>query len=124
LGLVRQTVTEARRIIADLRPTVLDDFGLALAIQHEVDELRADGWHVEYEQELRDDRLPVTLEIALYRVAPEALTNAHKHAGTDRVRLELRRLGNTVILNVEDRGRGFDPAPHRPGFCGDHRPLR
>ena len=110
LRLVRRTVGEARKVISDLRPTVLDDFGLAAAIRQEVAELRDGGWRVEYEEALGEERLPVAVETALFRVVQEALTNARKHALTDRVRLELRHQGETITLKVEDRGRGFDPA--------------
>ena len=110
LALVRRTVGEARRVISDLRPTALDDLGLAAAIRQEVAQLRESGWRVEYEEELGDERLPVALETALFRVVQEALTNARKHAQTDRARLELRRQGDTVILQVDDPGCGFDPA--------------
>ena len=110
IDLVRRTVTEARRVIADLRPTTLDDFGLATAVRLQVEELRARGYEAVYEEALREERLPATLETALFRVVQEALTNARKHAKTDRVRVELgHRPGGTVRLEVRDWGRGFDP---------------
>jgi signal transduction histidine kinase len=77
---VRRTVEEARRVIEDLRPAALDDFGLAAALQLLVEELRPDGWRVDYEEDLGTERLPDETETALYRVAQEALTNARKHA--------------------------------------------
>ena len=49
------------------------------------------------------------MEIALFRVAQEALTNVRKHARTRRVRIELRRWDQEVRLEVRDHGRGFDP---------------
>src|SRR5262245_36806862 len=73
--LVQRTVREARRLIAGLRPTVLDDFGLATAIRLEVEALRGEGWPVSYDEDLGDRRLPSTLETALFRVAQEAMTN-------------------------------------------------
>src|SRR5215207_1227039 len=110
LRLVRQAVGEARRVIANLRPTALDDLGLAAAIRQEVEALCGDGWEVEYEERLGEERLPVALETTLFRVAQEALTNARKHAQTDRARVELQHRGDTITLTVEDRGCGFDPA--------------
>jgi signal transduction histidine kinase len=80
--LVRQTVGEARRIIADLRPTALDDFGLRSAIRLHLDALRADGWSIDYEDGLDDERLPAATETAIFRVVQEALNNVGKHAGT------------------------------------------
>ncbi len=107
--LVRQTVSDARKIIANLRPTVLDDFGLAAAVSLEVERLREDGYRVDYDEELGDERLPNTVEISLFRVAQEALTNAHKHARTERICIEVRRRRGEVCLKVRDYGRGFDP---------------
>ena len=110
LRLVRQTVGDSRRIIADLRPTALDDFGLSVALRQEVEELRDDGWRVEYEDEIGDQRLPASAEVALFRVAQEAMTNARKHAQTRQLHLTLRSQEGMVDLEVRDWGRGFDPA--------------
>ncbi len=108
LELVQQTTEEARRVIADLRPTTLDDFGLATAVQSQVEELRADGWEVSYDEALGQERLPAEIETALYRVAREALWNVRKHAGTSWVGIALERWGEKVHLEVRDSGRGFD----------------
>jgi signal transduction histidine kinase len=108
LELVHQTVGEARQVIADLRPTVLDDFGLATAIRQQVERLGGEGRNVEYEESLPDERLPTAMETALYRVAQEALANVRKHAGENaRVRVGLRREAESVTLCVRDWGRGF-----------------
>jgi signal transduction histidine kinase len=107
LALVQQTVGEARQVIADLRPTVLDDFGLATAIRQQVERLDGEGRTVEFEEGLDGERLPTAMETALYRVAQEALTNIRKHAPTARVRVTLRREGGTVYLGVRDWGQGF-----------------
>ena len=106
---VRATVSDARRIIANLRPTALDDLGLAAALSLEVEHLREDGYQVHYEENLRDQRLPDSLEIALFRIAQEALTNMRKHAQTRRVRIRLGRSDNEAYLQIQDYGRGFDP---------------
>jgi len=109
MALCRQVIGEARRLIANLRPTTLDDFGLAAAIRMQVDELRAEGFEATYEEALGEEQLPVVLETVLFRVAQEALTNARKHAKTDRVHVALRRREDVVRLEVRDWGRGFDP---------------
>jgi signal transduction histidine kinase len=113
-GLVRQTVGEARRIIANLRPTALDDFGLKSAVRLHLDALRAEGWHINYENSLDDERLPAATETAIFRVIQEALNNIGKHAGTKRVDLSLeRRLVESsgergrIRLSVRDYGQGF-----------------
>ena len=107
LALIQQTVEEARRVIAGLRPTALDDFGLAAALRLQVETLRSEGWEITYNENLGDERLSATLETALYRIVQEALTNVRKHADTTRVSLSIGRLGQEVRLRVRDRGRGF-----------------
>lgn len=108
VALVQRTVAEARRIIANLRPTTLDDFGLATAIRMQVEELRSEGFSASYEETLGEERLPATLETALFRVAQEALANVRKHAETDRVHVALGCSDGFVRLEVRDWGRGFD----------------
>jgi PAS domain S-box-containing protein len=108
LELIEQTVEEARRVIADLRPTALDDFGLATALRLYVEELRSEECETSYEEALGDERLPIPVETALFRVAQEALTNVRKHADTSRVHLTLERLDKSVRLEVRDWGRGFE----------------
>ena len=110
LELVEQTTVEAQRVIANLRPTILDDFGLVAAARSQVEELRAEGWEVSYDEVLGEERLPAEIETALYRVAREALWNVRKHAGTTWVGIALERRGEKVRLEVRDFGRGFDPS--------------
>jgi signal transduction histidine kinase len=113
--LTRRTVGEARRVIADLRPTVLDDFGLAIALRRQVEALQAEGWEIRYDEAVGAERLPPPIETALFRVAQEALMNVHKHAGTTRVQMTLRRRGPRVRLEVRDQGAGFRPAAASAG---------
>ncbi len=116
LELVQRTVGEARRVIANLRPTALDDFGLGTALRIEADRLRAEGYRIDYENNLgEDERLPVAVETALFRITQEALTNVRRHANTRRVRVTLDRLRGRVHLNIRDWGRGFDPEVPRVG---------
>ncbi len=94
-----------------MRPTALDDLGLAAALRLQAEELRAEGYRVEYEEALGEGgvRLPPMVETALFRVAQEALTNFRKHAQSDEVHLKLERSDGAVRLEVRDRGRGFEP---------------
>jgi signal transduction histidine kinase len=127
LGQVRTTVSDARRVIANLRPTALDDLGLVAAISLEVERLNEEGYQVDWEEYLGDESLPREIEIALFRVAQEALTNIRKHAGTKWLKIELRRRDTEVYLKVRDFGCGFDSAAlqtlggrpgERVGFAG------
>ena len=116
LALAQRTVREARHVIEGLRPTSLDDFGLAAALRLEVDELQEEGWEVACEENLGEERLDPEIETALFRVAREALTNARKHAHTTRAAVKLSCESEEVRLEITDWGRGFDAsAPSRRG---------
>src|SRR5205807_3058719 len=82
--LAQLSVREARRLIAGLRPTALDDFGLATALRLQVEAQRTHGGKISYEETLGMMRLPAHIETTLFGVAQEALTNVRKHAGTTR----------------------------------------
>jgi PAS domain S-box-containing protein len=110
LDLARRSVTEIRRVIAGLRPTALDDFGLATALRMQVAALQADGWEVSYQDSLGARRLAPTIETVIYRVAQEALTNVRKHAQTTRVAVTLAHNAQLLRLEVQDWGCGFEPA--------------
>jgi two-component system, NarL family, sensor kinase len=98
------TVDEARIAIGGLRPPVLDDLGLAgglTSLSRTVPDL-------DCELILADERLPEHVEIALYRIAQEALQNVQKHASATRVELRFAVREGTVRLEVSDDGCGFD----------------
>jgi DNA-binding NarL/FixJ family response regulator/signal transduction histidine kinase len=125
LELTEQTVEEARRVIADLRPTVLDELGFAAAMRSQVDSLRTEGWEIGYEEALGEERLPTEIETTLYRVVQEALTNVRKHAQSNQARVTLVRAGERVYLEVRDWGHGFEEAaPPGNGDLGERVGLR
>lgn len=125
VGTAQRVVAETRRLLAGLRPTALDDFGLAGALHVLCDALRAEGWAITLDVQLGSERLPPPLELALFRVAQEALANTQKHAGELRAALSITRAGNEVQLVVRDWGRGFDPAALAPAAgMGEQLGLR
>lgn len=109
LELAQHSVREARRLIAGLRPTILEDFGLAAALRLQVETRRSDGWAIFYRESLQSERLPPAIETTLFGVTQEALTNIQKHAQTTLVRLVLERRGKIIRLEVQDWGCGFEP---------------
>jgi len=102
---------ETRRIMSGLRPSQLDDLGLVDAIGQLLAELTA-GAAVECE--FKATRLsaviPAEVEITLFRIVQEAIGNALKYSGTDRVEVDLSAGAETVKLHVRDWGSGFDPS--------------
>jgi signal transduction histidine kinase len=114
LGDLRQMVngvaSSLRSLATDLRPSGLREHGLASAIERQAAKLReATGMAVDVAVEGLPADLPGEMEIALFRVIQEALTNVARHSGAGQVSVVASRLGDRVRVVVEDDGRGFDP---------------
>jgi signal transduction histidine kinase len=109
--LVVSTLRDVRRLAVELRPKVLDDFGLVPALERLVEGFgEQTGLSVDFESAPSEERLPAEIETALYRNVQEALTNIVKHARAKRVSILLTRRGDNMSLVIEDDGQGFDPA--------------
>lgn len=117
--LVVSTLQDVRRLAVELRPSALDDFGLATAVERLADTFREQsGLIVDLVTQLGEERLPSETETTLYRVIQEALTNIVKHAGATRVSILLQRKAGAVVAVVEDDGSGFDTASTREDALG------
>jgi signal transduction histidine kinase len=122
--LLEETIREARSLIQGLYPPGLDSGGVATAIERLVDQRGSGtGPKIEFEHELGELRLSRPQEIAVYRVAQEALANAMRHSGSDRIRIALVQKEAHIRLTIRDWGRGFDPdtVPPRHGLSGIRR---
>ncbi|WP_298303715.1 histidine kinase [uncultured Erythrobacter sp.] len=103
----RSLVAELRRVIAGLRPTLLDDLGLISALQALAENLAAEGYSVTQEFSQGDQRLAPVVETAIFRVAQEAVANIRKHAGGPcNVTLVARLDTDPLLLMIEDEGVG------------------
>ena len=103
-------VDEVRGLIADLRPEVLDSYGLLPALEAHTRRINeTTGLEIEITYTL-EDRLPPYLEALVYRLVQEALTNVRKHARASRAALaiEADEEAGSVTVRVSDDGRGFD----------------
>jgi two-component system NarL family sensor kinase len=101
---------EVRRISHDLRPAILDDLGLAAALEHLAQEFTQSGAApVHFSAGDASSDLPDAINTVLFRIAQEALTNCGRHAGARRIDLSLVRSKGRVVLTVADDGAGFDP---------------
>lgn len=109
--LVDAALDEARVAIYDLRPTMLDDLGLAPSVRALVPRSLGEG--VAMEVDVGDIALPPHREVAIYRMAQEALNNIRKHANASWVGVTLRREGGEVVMRIRDDGRGFDTSRDR-----------
>ncbi len=107
-GLAENMMSGLRRVIADLRPPVLDDLGLVPALRRLGSDLQERaGVAVTVQADETSGRLPPAVEITLFRVAQEALTNIGKHAQARQARIVLRREPGRVTLRITDDGQGL-----------------
>jgi signal transduction histidine kinase len=100
---------QLRRLARELRPTILDDLGLAPALEWLAQGL-AERRDVSVTIDALERRLAPEVETALYRIVQEALTNAVRHARPRRITVEVREEGPEIRAVVRDDGRGFDAA--------------
>ena len=107
--LLDSTAQLVRDVLTDMRPPGLDELGLLAALREHAEQFaQRSGLAVEVQGEEPQPRLPPATEIALFRVAQEALTNIVKHARARAVTVSLRADARLVTLTIEDDGAGFD----------------
>jgi len=114
-ALLAETQEEVHRIIYALRPSLLDDLGLAAAMKAYAQEhLMGHGLTVSLEIE---EGLPARpeIEITTFRIYQELVTNILRHAEAEHVSIELYERAGTLVLAVEDDGKGFDPSEKSAG---------
>jgi signal transduction histidine kinase len=105
-----RAIDNIQRLILDLRPAVLDDLGLSVAIRwYAENRLEPLGIHVYFEGNAAEIIRGTDMEIALFRIAQEALNNIAKHAKAENVMVSLEEKDGVVQLEIEDDGKGFEP---------------
>jgi signal transduction histidine kinase len=110
IRIVKQSIVEARRLISQLRPAGLDDFGLARAVRLLANQqAAANEWGVELQVDPYWPPLPSTVEAALFRIIQEATNNARKYARSKKLLIALQVGEQHLDVLVRDWGRGFDP---------------
>jgi signal transduction histidine kinase len=108
-NLVDNTIDNVRSISKNLLPPTIEEFGLAHALSDLAEKVqRASGIKIEMDIDLSVPRLEVERELAIYRIIQEMLNNALKHSSATIFTIELKGVGNTLILNFSDNGVGFD----------------
>ena len=108
--LVVATLQDVRRLAVELRPKVLDDFGLVPALERLTQGFAEHtGISVDLEASAVTERPPVEVETAIYRIVQESLTNVIKHAQAHSVSVVLTRGDGRIKAVIEDDGMGFEP---------------
>ncbi|MDB6127050.1 MAG: response regulator receiver sensor signal transduction histidine kinase [Verrucomicrobia bacterium] len=116
LGLAKDLMSHVRELTQQFRPRILDDLGLRAALEwHARLFQRQTGVNATVEVSLPDQRLPIELEVAVFRITQEALTNIARHAGCTEASVMVThdagspgRPGGRLLVEISDRGRGFD----------------
>ncbi|MGQ9785600.1 MAG: sensor histidine kinase, partial [Anaerolineae bacterium] len=107
--MVTRTIESVRTFSRDLRPTALEDLGLVPALQYLVNDLiQKDGTAASLNVEGSPDGLPPDLEVTIYRIVQEALTNIRRHAKASLVQVDAQFLPHMVLITVRDNGVGFE----------------
>ena len=117
---IRGLVDEVRRISSNLSPSMLEDFGIHVALKWLVKEFKARNRDLEISCLVRIDEsdTPELVKVAIYRVAQEALQNISKHASATKVVTMLESGEEGVKLRISDNGTGFDRDAARSGYDG------
>ena len=122
-GMVSDTIDEIRDLSYSLRPPALDEFGLSAAIQALADDVsNQSGVRVKFKNRV-EMKLPQNLEMVLYRIVQESVTNVVRHANARQVIIELEPQENLIYLKIADDGSGFDPAEINPAAGKRHLGL-
>lgn len=119
---IEREIRNLRSIITDLRPAALDELGLRAAIEaladhhREMSALQVETSLLLPDVDAGEERLAPELEVGVYRLVQEALTNVVKHADATRVQLTATLAGDQVLVEVSDNGVGFKPEGGGEGF--------
>jgi signal transduction histidine kinase len=122
MKLVAETIALVRDVMTDLRPAVLDDYGLEAALESHLAQFIA-RYNISAKLKKADQPLPrlgASVEMTMLRIAQEALINIARHSRATEVNLSLRQRANTVNLTIQDNGIGIESwqEANRPGSHG------
>jgi signal transduction histidine kinase len=119
LRLLQQSLAQVRSLVHGLRPAELEEAGLVAAIGQLVRDTENNSQvGVEWSPKVAFERLSPVLEMSIFRIVQEALTNAVRHSKSSRVSIVMRQSNGTIQLRIEDWGIGFDIAAAKVGHYG------
>jgi len=108
VSMIQDTIQTTRQVSYNLMPSVLSDFGLNAALKLLCDQTaESSGIIIKFDIPSERMKLNPQVEIALYRIAQEALNNAVKHSESDNIKIKLEQKTNRILLEIEDDGKGF-----------------
>jgi signal transduction histidine kinase len=113
-GQTQTAIADIRRLVYNLRPPILDEWGLVAALREQVAQFQLNGVHVTVEAPESLPALPAAVEVAAYRIALEALANVIRHANASCCEIQLDLTDEAFILTIQDNGAGL-PADSQVG---------
>jgi PAS domain S-box-containing protein len=110
ISMVQQAMRECRRIMTDLRPSLLDDLGISVTVDWLCDQFQvlSPGISIKKEVKINEARVPDALKTTIFRIIQEGLSNVSKHSGGDSVSISLLQRRGFINLEIIDNGKGFD----------------
>ena len=110
IPLTQKTIEEVRRIVKDLRPSILDDLGILATIKWFCREFQnvCAGIRIETAIDIEESDIPLYLKTTIYRIMQEALNNVAKHSKANLVCLQLQKTKTGIHLTIQDNGQGFN----------------
>ncbi len=110
IPLIQQTIEEVRRIMMDLRPSILDDLGILATISWFCREFQTVYSHIQIEKDISIEETGVAdpLKIVIFRILQESLNNVAKHSSADHVRIGLKKARRRLYFSISDNGTGFE----------------
>jgi PAS domain S-box-containing protein len=113
-----QTIGEVRRIMADLRPSILDDLGILPALNWFCREFEKTYPHLSVQKQtgISEDEIPDLLKTVIFRISQEAMSNIARHSNASLVDLALQKTGERLELTIQDNGHGFQVDEIVKGF--------
>ncbi len=118
LSLLKTTLNETRRIMNNLRPSILDDLGLLPTMDWFCREYQNIYANIRLEKvvQIKETEIPAHLRLILFRLLQEALNHFARYGGGNRLKISLVQTGGEIIFTLKDAGSGFDPQNLMKGF--------
>lgn len=109
---LKDTITDIRETIYDLRPMAFDDIGMDVALEQFIDKVKSvSNLHIEVEDKdniLKNDKLKIIFKLSVFRIIQEACNNIVRHAQAKNINVCLKKVDNMLWLSIEDDGIGFE----------------
>jgi signal transduction histidine kinase len=117
IRVIQQAIEEVRRIVMDLRPSILDDMGIITTLNWFCKQFQTihSNVHIDIRIEIKGDEIPETLKITIFRIIQEAFNNIAKYSEAEWVEVSIAKLDDTIQLTIEDHGIGFDYENRKSG---------